>query len=231
VDGGVVLLSWREGRSVVFVVSGEGVAEEESADEERIALDGVEEGFGFGEGTVDFSGDLTDSSAVGDFDLKGKAERREERREVSSRFRATSSTVSLSKSVYEAREESTHDSIRSLGPLLSISLPVRSSVTDDVSMDVGEGVNLPVGLDVDIPSGSSLSSSRRSSTVTTMEEFPKQNKRRSKLDEEGGRRREGIEKLNKEGRTRRRSHRLHRFHHEERYVGSPRSFRSVFKSP
>lgn len=113
-DGGVVLLSWREGRSVVFVVSGEGVAEEESADEERIALDGVEEGFGFGEGTVDFSGDLTDPSAVGDFDLKGKAERREERREVSSRFRATSSTV-LSPRVYTKLEKN---------PLTIVSAPL-----------------------------------------------------------------------------------------------------------
>ena len=80
-DGGVVLLSRGEGRSVVLVGSSEGVAEEKSADEDGISFDRVEEDFGFGEGTVDFSRDLTDSGAVGDFDLRDEEEGKEGRRE------------------------------------------------------------------------------------------------------------------------------------------------------
>lgn len=93
----------------------------------------------------------------------------------------------------------THDDIISLRSLLSVSLPVRPAVALDVSMDRAKGMNPPVRLDVDIPTCSSLSTSWRSSTVSTMEEFPveKTNERNeSELDEGGGREGEGIEKLN-----------------------------------
>lgn len=77
-DGGVVLLSWGEGRSVVLVQLGCGVAEEEAVDEERVPFDRVEEDFSVGERAVDFSGNLTDSGSVGDFDLDKREEERDE---------------------------------------------------------------------------------------------------------------------------------------------------------
>lgn len=69
-DGGVVLLSGRHRRVVLWVEGRARVDQEEPFDKEGVALDGVEELLFLIERAENLTRDLTDAGAVRDFDLR-----------------------------------------------------------------------------------------------------------------------------------------------------------------